>query len=114
VPKYVYAMEEGYSLSAYRRSYNRFNIEGQATLSFDKGLSRPSILKDLSAGGAGVICNEPLGVNEEIGIFIPTSLLLKSSVYKKAKVVWCSKIGENLWQAGLAFGWDNKISLTGI
>jgi hypothetical protein len=39
-----------------------------------------------------------------------SSFILDEPVAKQAKVVWCKKIDNNLWQAGLDFGLDNKIN----
>ena len=97
-------MEQGYLLPPHRRFYKRFNLDTSATLILPKNLRRPLILRDLSARGAGVVSNYSLNINEEIEITIAVSFFFNQPVYKKARVVWCNKVDEHLWQAGLDFG----------
>lgn len=100
-------MEQVYN----KRDYQRFSLDGSATLIVNKNLKRPLILKDLSARGVGVIGSFPLNLNEKVEVIMNTSFFFDKPLYKKAKVSWCNKIDENLWQAGLDFGLDNKINL---
>lgn len=95
----------------YRRSYERYILEAQATLVIHKNKEKPSMLRDLSARGASVITDYPLMINEKMTIAINVPFLFDRFVYKEAKIVWCKKIDENLWQCGLDFGEDNKITL---
>ena len=102
-------MEQPYSLSFYRRSHQRFILDASATLVINKNIEEPSGLRDLCPRGAGVITHYPLTENERVTIIIKVPYLFDSPVYKEAKVVWCKKIDEYLWQGGLDFGEDNKI-----
>ena len=104
-------MEEDYTIPLHRRGYQRFQLQAQATLIAESQLERPSILKDLSARGAGVVSNEPLNLNEKVEIVIFVPYFFDAAVHRKAKVVWCNRIDEQLWQAGLDFGLDIKIDL---
>lgn len=107
-------MENNYSPLSYRRSYERFLMSIWAEISVIKeNLEKRVIIKDLSARGAGVVCSYPLSLNEKVVIMIK-ALFSDEPVNREAKVIWCKKIKENLWQAGLDFGLDNKIELKGL
>jgi hypothetical protein len=105
-------MEQIYSTSSYRRSYQRFILDAQATLVIDKNREEPSILRDLCPRGAGLLTQCSLGENEQVTVIMQVPYLFDNPVYKEAKVAWSKKIDENLWQGGLDFGEDNKIVLT--
>jgi hypothetical protein len=70
----------------------------------------PSIIKDLSARGAGVVTDYPLDKGQEVELAIPECFFFSEAVNRKAKVVWCRQAGERFWQAGLDFGEDNKLN----
>jgi len=99
--------ENMYNLSPHRRTYERFLLEGSADVMVDEK-SIPSILKDLSVRGAGVILNQSLGIDKEVTIFIKASAFM-GSTYKKARVVWCKAVTPNLYAAGLDFGLFNQL-----
>ncbi len=105
-------MEQSYSLSHQRRTYDRFIIEGSATVVTENDLEIPSILKDVSTRGAGIVSNYPLTVNKEIGIFINPCPLVKSQTYRRARVAWSEKINDNLYGSGLDFGLFNQLKFT--
>jgi len=96
-------------LSSHRRSYERFEVDASATLILNKNLEIPSILTNLSAGGAGTVSNGSLQVNEKVKIIIRAPFFFENPVYKEARVAWCKRLDENLCQAGLDFGLDNGI-----
>lgn len=91
-----------------RRAYERYKMDDSAILILNKKLEKSSILRDLSVRGAGFVCDCLLKSNDKIEIIIKSSLF-ESSMRKEAKVVWCSKISDNLYRAGLDFGIDNTI-----
>jgi len=100
---------ETQSLSPYRRSHKRYNMDTQAALIVDKGLRKPLILKDISTRGAGIVSSFPLETNSvEIAMALP--FFFDKPVYRKARVAWCRKVSEKLWEGGLDFGLDNLIN----
>lgn len=103
-------MKIDYESSLYRsrRAYERYKLDDSAILILNKKLEKSSILRDLSVRGVGFVCDFPIKNNEKIEIIIKSSLF-RSSMRKEANVVWCNKIGDNLYRAGLDFGLDNKI-----
>lgn len=84
-----------------RRIFTRYLIESSGILILNNSLNETVIVNDLCANGAGVYCNRSLEVGEEVEIII--IYFFDKLVQKKAKVVWCIKIDENLWRAGLDF-----------
>jgi hypothetical protein len=102
-------MEQVYSQPRYRRSYQRFRLDGSVTLVVNENKQGPSILKDLSPRGAGVITYHPLKENEKLAIIIDIPSLFNTTLHKESKVAWCKKIQSDLWQGGLDFGEDKKI-----
>jgi len=96
-------------ITSYRRSCERFKIDGSATLMVDRTLEAPSILTDLSSRGAGIFSSDSLRVNEKIKVIIKAPFFFKNPLYKEARVAWCKRIDENSCQAGLDFGADNPI-----
>ena len=103
-------MEQACS-SFFRRSYQRFILDASASLIINKTTEEPSILRDLCSRGIGVVTHYCLKENQEVTIIIKIPYLFDSPVYKQAKVAWCKKIDDDLWQGGLDFGEDNKIIL---
>ncbi|MCX5715011.1 MAG: PilZ domain-containing protein [Candidatus Omnitrophica bacterium] len=99
-----------YSPQLYRRQYKRYEVDGQADLLVDNVLERPSILKDLSVRGAGIISDCPLSPGSEIGILMCAPLLFKGQLQRRARVVWCNEIGNDLWRVGLDLDQENIIS----
>ncbi len=95
---------------AYRRSYERFNLENATALIVDSQGRKESIVKDISTRGAGVIGNSPLAVNGRVETIIIASLF-NEPVHKNARVAWCRPVNTTLYQAGLDFGLDNEIDL---
>jgi len=98
-------------MSFHRRTYQRFILDASATLVINEEKEEPSILTDLCPRGTGIVTHYSLKEDEKINIIIKVPYLFDNPVYKRAKVVWCRKIDENLWQGGLDFGEDNKIIL---
>lgn len=96
--------------SSHRRCYDRFKVDGSATLIRDMQ-EVPSILTDLSCRGGGIVSNAPVGINEKVGVVINAPFFFPEPVYRDATVAWCSRISDKLWQAGLDFGYDNPIPL---
>lgn len=96
-----------YSLLSYRRSYDRYEVNDHATLIVGDA-QRPSILKDLSSRGGGVVSDYPLNKDERVGVIINSSLFAHP-LRRQAKVAWCSRIEGNLYRAGLDFGLDSRI-----
>lgn len=100
-----------HSLPAYRRSYNRYRIDGQATLCLKEDLKVPAILKDISSRGAGVVINHSLKTQDRIDIVMMLSPFVAQPVCRKALVVWCQQLSPRVWQAGLDFGLDGQVGL---
>jgi hypothetical protein len=94
----------------YRREYNRFEINALAILITNKNVENTFLLKNISARGASVIGNFPLEVSNKLEIVIEIPFLCDEPIRKEAKIVWCKKISDKLWEGGLDFGLDNKIS----
>ena len=103
-------MEMDYTSSLFRsrRSYERYKLDDSAVLILNKKFEKPLFLRDLSVMGVGFVCNVLLKSSDKIEIIIK-SALFRNSMRKEANVIWCSKIGDNLYRAGLDFGADNKI-----
>lgn len=88
----------------YRRAYNRFILNDSAYIITQDGSERPLLLKDLSARGAGVFGNYPLGVDEIVKVIISAPLFFDTPISTSARIVWCNKVDINAWEAGLDFG----------
>ncbi|MFH0913301.1 MAG: PilZ domain-containing protein [Candidatus Omnitrophota bacterium] len=95
--------------TSYRRSYERFKVDGSATLVLEKNLEIPSILTDLSGRGAGIFSSGVLQVNDRIKVIIKAPFFVESPLYKEARVAWYKRLNGNNCQAGLDFGADNLI-----
>jgi len=78
------------------------------------GREKRVILRDLSSRGVGIAGNYSLDVGEEVAVTIQARFFFDQPIYRQAKVIWCQKIDDNFWQAGLDFGLDNKIDLFNI
>jgi hypothetical protein len=102
-------MEKSYSIPQRRRSWERYIVEALATVITGRILKRPSVLRDLSVRGGCLVTNYPLILDDRIEIVIHNVIFLKNPVFKEAKVVWCRKVDDNLYQSGLDFGEDNLI-----
>lgn len=90
----------------YRRSYERFILNDSASVVTKEGEEKSLLVKDLSARGIGVIGDSAFGINEKVTMVINVPFFFDRPISKQAKVVWCKKIDQNLWQAGLVFGLD--------
>ncbi len=97
-------------MSLSRRDYERFIVNDSVSLVTDNGVERPLILEDLSARGAAVVGDYPFRINGKVTVVIYAPFFLDRPALKEAKTVWCKKINERLWQAGLDFGMDNLIN----
>ena len=95
-----------------RRCYGRYRLDGSATLVGEGGAQEPSVLRDISCRGAGVVTYQPLELNDNLNIIINASSLFSRPVIRQARVAWCKQISAGLWQGGLDFGEANKISLS--
>ena len=91
---------------AYRRSYERFILNDSASVVTKEGKETSLLVKDLSARGIGVIGDSPFDINEKVTMVINAPFFFDRPISKQAKVVWCRKIDQNLWQAGFDFGLD--------
>jgi len=100
-------MQGGNGLAEYRRVYNRIPIEAQASLQSVQGTSMPGILKNVSIGGAGVVSSSPLEVDTQVEVALQLPAWFRDPVQSRARVVWCKKATENLWDMGLE--WATKI-----
>jgi hypothetical protein len=96
----------------HRRIYERFPMESSASLTTEKDKYIAAILTDISAGGAGLVSSFPFDAREKVELRIKSCFLFKDDLKRKARVVWCNKLGSELWQAGLEFGMDNLIDLS--
>ena len=94
----------------YRREYPRFTLNDSASLVNREGQEITLIVKDLCVRGAGVISSSELKVGNRENIVINAPCFFERPLAKEAKVAWCRKIAENLWQAGLDFGLADKIN----
>ncbi|MFA4984518.1 MAG: PilZ domain-containing protein [Candidatus Omnitrophota bacterium] len=94
-----------------RRVCERYRLDGSATLVGENGIEEPSILRDLSCRGAGIVTSQPLRPNDKLNIVIHPSFLFGRPVAREARVAWCNRISSGLWQGGLDFG-EHKISLS--
>ncbi|MBU0693758.1 MAG: PilZ domain-containing protein [Candidatus Omnitrophica bacterium] len=90
-----------------RRSYKRFKVDTGGRLIVDKEIEKPLIVRDLSSRGVGVVANYPFEIDKKITIDMETPFF-HDTVRREARVIWCKKIEEDLWRAGLDFGM-NKI-----
>lgn len=95
----------------HRREYNRFEVNALAILVVNNDLEKTILLKNLSGRGASVIGNCPLQVNNKIEIVIHIPFLCDKPIHKEARVAWCNKVNDELWEGGLDFGLDNKLDL---
>jgi len=102
-------IQEKIDILPYRRDYRRYILCDSIALLTKGGAEKIALLKDLSARGAGVVADEPLQANEKLAVVISAPFFFDQAVSKRAAVVWCKKIDNRLWQAGLDFGLDNKI-----
>ena len=90
-----------------RRLFSRYIIEGSAILIVKENLKEPVVVIDLCPRGAGIYCNQPLKVGEEV--LVELSYFFDKVIQKKAKVVWCKEAEKGSWRVGLDFGMDNLL-----
>lgn len=81
------------------------------SLFIKEGSERRTILKDLSARGAGIIGDSHLEINGKITTIINAPFFFDRPICRQATIVWCQKLDNNLWRGGLDFGIDNKIEI---
>ncbi len=103
-------MIETHLTATYRRRHNRYLVDVPATVFLSDTGEKPSRVIDVSPGGAGVYAAYPLAIDDKVNITIQPSYFFDSPFGGQARVVWCNKIHENLWRAGLAFAVENEIS----
>ena len=89
-----------------RRVHDRFKVGTIITAVIGQNKKKSLIAKDLSVRGVGVIGNYSFKVGDAVTVIIQKPFSQKC-VQKKAKVVWCSELEQNMWEAGLDFGVDN-------
>jgi hypothetical protein len=92
--------------SSERRQVTRFNVEGEATLVFNREESKTYAIKDLSLNGVGLIGNHPLDLSNSLDVVI-ASPFLRNSYFQKVRLAWQKKLGENLWEGGLVLTANN-------
>ncbi|MDD5669247.1 MAG: PilZ domain-containing protein [Candidatus Omnitrophica bacterium] len=91
-----------------RRLFRRI-IADETALLYSEGKEEKLVMvRDISVTGIGIENNFPLAVGEECKIFIQ-SAILRESIKKKTRVVWCKKTEDNVWQAGLELYYDDPI-----
>jgi len=93
-----------------RRTCSRFILNDSLSLYSNDGSEKRLLLKDLSAGGAGVFGNCPLPVNEAVRVSIMAPFFFDKPISREAKVAWCKQVDRNSWEAGVEFDTD-KINL---
>lgn len=94
----------------YRRSYERYLVESQATLRTEDGITCRSMLRDISPRGAGIITTYPIIPKQTVTLFTDSSFFFKVPTTRKTQVVWSEKIGERYWRGGVVFDEDDKIA----
>jgi len=97
--------------SPQRRSYKRFKLDTSATIAINGNQQKSLLLRDLSSRGAGVMSDYAFALDEEIRLTIEIPYLFTKTIIRQARTVWCNKVADNLWRAGLDFGLDNQIEL---
>lgn len=105
-------MDYAYKPTPRRRSYERFMVNNWATL-VDKEAEQKVLLKDLSCRGVGLVSNSALEPNKKVGISLNPPIF-DNPVYKEARVIWCNKVNDKVWRAGLDFGLDNLLELNSL
>jgi len=101
------------NLGAYgrrERDCQRYNIDAFASIIFNKNTKKAFMIKDVSARGLRGQAPYSPEVGEKVEIVLSTPFF-ENPVKKEARVAWCKKIDENLWEIGLDFGLDNKLVL---
>ena len=91
-----------------RRFHSRFRTDVTITAVVEQNQKKSLIAKNLSVRGVGVVGNYSFKVGDAVTIIVQKPFF-QECVEKKAKVIWCSKLEQNMWQAGLDFGLDNVI-----
>ncbi|MFA5090548.1 MAG: PilZ domain-containing protein [Candidatus Omnitrophota bacterium] len=102
-------MVEAYSLPLWRRSYKRFPLDASGVLLLEDSSRLPSIIRDLSVRGSGIVSDTPVKENSNVKVVFNSSLFT-SPVEKTARVAWCRQLSRRLYQAGLDFGPGNAVS----
>jgi len=93
-----------------RRAYTRFKLDTAVTIIANTGQASPTVLRELSARGIGIVSNRMLNINEMVTVVVDNSCL-PQPINRQAKVVWCRQIDNNLWRTGLDFGMDNLLNI---
>jgi hypothetical protein len=102
-------MSEQYVPLYSRRGFERFPLTGRATVT--SGLARgiSSLVADISSRGASIVTTVPFEKNELLEVALDPCSLYPSRILRHARVVWCTRVQADLWQAGLDFGMGNLI-----
>ena len=93
-----------------RRRYQRFSVEATGEVFVKDSQQQPVVVKNICVRGADVVMNYPLEINASITIDIQMPLM-HDAIQRKARVAWCRKIDERLWEVGLDFGETNLIDM---
>jgi len=92
------------------RDYERYKIDAVAIIIFNKNTKKAFMIKDVSARGLRGQAPYPPQLNEKVEIVL-SAPFFDNPIKKEARVAWCKKIDENLWEMGLDFGLDHKLVL---
>jgi hypothetical protein len=95
----------------HRRVYPRVAFDAPATLLVDNLLRKPSVVKDLSVRGAGIVTTYPVTLNQKVDLFIDAPLHFNKPIEREARVAWSKQTDDNLWRVGLDFNENHKLSL---
>ena len=94
---------------AMRRSYARFQVENASGILNDGQSERVFLIKDISALGMGLVTDNPLEHFKVMRFEIKPNFFLRTGASRQGKVVWCNKIKDGLWEAGVDFGVGNEL-----
>jgi hypothetical protein len=94
-----------------RRANERFEANASATLAFSRNNEETFILQNISTRGAGIVGYHPLQVNDKVRIAFQMPQFFDKPIRKVAKIAWCKKVNNSLWEGGLDFGLDNLLAL---
>jgi hypothetical protein len=95
----------------YRRIYDRYETNASAILAFSGNTEEKFMLQNISARGVSVVGYHPLQINDKVTIAFQMPPIFNKPILKEAKIVWCKEVNDVLWEAGLDFGLDNRITL---
>jgi len=93
------------------RLFPRYIIECPALITITNTSEQAVVVvvKDICPRGAGIFCNRPLDIYEEVELEM--NGFFDKRIQKKARVVWCREVSKGFWRAGLDFRLDNLLEL---